>query len=83
MTLNHLTVGHTYQVQIWSAYIEGGTRPLDLSGTSGTDSVTLEPGTGQFSIGTFTASATTLSFTATPTGTDGMLNAVSLRDTTP
>ena len=83
VTLNHLTVGHTYQVQIWSAYIEGGTRPLDLSGTSGTDSVTLEPGTGQFSIGTFTASATTLSFTATPTGTDGMLNAVSLRDTTP
>ena len=90
VTLNHLTVGHTYQMQVWSGYVNGGNRGIELSGSNGTDSATLNSGTGQYAIGKFTASSTSMSFTGTPAaantlaGTgwaaDGNLNAISVRD---
>jgi Glycosyl hydrolase family 26/Ricin-type beta-trefoil lectin domain-like len=90
VTLNNLTVGHTYQMQVWSAYVNGGNRGIELSGSNGTDSATLNAGTGQYAVGTFTASSTSMSFTGTPAaantlaGTgwaaDGNLNAISVRD---
>ena len=89
VTLNNLTVGQTYQVQIWSAYVNGGNRGTELSGSHGTASVTLNAGPGQYAVGTFTASATSQTITATPAASNTLagtgwsagayLNAISVR----
>lgn len=79
--LKNLTIGDTYQVEIWSAAIGKGAFVTDLSGTN---SVALSANTGQFVIGTFTADATSFSFTsindASSVNKVDMLNAVSIFD---
>ena len=79
--LSNLTVGDTYQVEIWSSAIGKGGYITDLSGTN---SVALNANTGQFVIGTFTADATTFSFTsnfdASSANKVNMLNAISVFD---
>lgn len=84
VTLNNLTVGDTYQVQVWSASIGVGSYVTDV--VSGNTAV-LNDTTGQFVTGTFTAAATSLTFTTPndPSSTSGveMLNAVSVRQISP
>jgi fibronectin-binding autotransporter adhesin len=90
MTLQGLTVGTTYQVQVWASDPRSGTtvnRSTLL--TSGGNTVTLDynvgnvgGGVGQWVIGTFTADATTESFTAS-TGTANQINAIQLRTAPP
>jgi hypothetical protein len=76
-----LTIGNTYQVEVWSADITQGAFITDLSGSN---SVSLNPNIGQYAVGTFTATATTLQFNAQGDGTStiSMLNAISVRDIT-
>jgi hypothetical protein len=85
-TLNGLTVGHNYQVQVWindsrSGYgdrkaditSEGGnTVNIDYNNTNGNG------GNGQYAIGTFTADATTQTITEYSAALQ--LNAIQLRD---
>ena len=84
VTLHSLTIGEKYQLQVWSAAIGQGAYLTDLSGAN---NVTLNANTGQFVTGTFTASAATLSFTATNNAASvngvHLLNAVALRDLGP
>lgn len=79
LTLNNLTIGDTYQVEVWSAAIGSSAFVTDLSGTN---SPSLNAKTGQFVIGTFTATASTFSFTASNDATSvngvNMLNAISV-----
>ncbi len=89
--LKRLISGHTYQVQIWSNdsyYDQASTKVSDPSGNS----VTLKKnrtnglgGEGQFTIGTFTASETSLTLTLGGVGPfipdkGAMLNAIQVRD---
>ena len=92
VTLNNLTVGHAYLVQVWV----NDSRALAASRTetvssSGGNSVTLDynntgasGGVGQFTIGTFTADAATQVFSLTGVlpvgGNSAQLNALQLRD---
>ena len=92
-TLNGLTPGHDYAVQVWvndSRNSSGTwTRTETLSSTGG-NSVALAfnaaqaaGGIGQYAVGTFTADSTaTQKITLTPGGTSpsGQLNAISVRD---
>ena len=81
VTLNHLTIGHTYQIQVWSAAIGMGDFLTNLNGSNG---ITLNANTGQYAVGTVTATASTVSFTATNNADSengvSMLNAISVRD---
>ncbi len=81
VTLNHLTVGHTYQVQIWSASIGMGNYLTDLHASNG---ITLNANTGQYAVGTVTAATSAVSFTATNNTSSlngvSMINAISVRD---
>ncbi len=71
LTLNHLTVGDTYQVEVWSATGRTGSFLTDFSGST---PVTLNSNTEQYAVGTFVANATTFSFTANA-GTGSQANA--------
>ncbi|MDD5673355.1 MAG: hypothetical protein PHC61_04275 [Chitinivibrionales bacterium] len=89
VTLNNLTSGHTYQVQIWSenAYYDGG-KTILICG----DTVTLDKnqndgwaGKGQYVTGTFTAGQNgptiTIAGTQGPGGDKaGILNALQVRE---
>ncbi|MDD5674766.1 MAG: hypothetical protein PHC61_11420, partial [Chitinivibrionales bacterium] len=88
ITLNNLTSGHTYQIQIWScdAYYDGGNTTITCG-----DSVVLDKskvnamGPGQYVIGTFTAGATPLKLTFSGTqngsGDKGpVINALQVRE---
>jgi autotransporter-associated beta strand protein len=80
LSLGGLTVGRSYQVQIWSAYYEGGPYGFSIAGNSFTMNTTA----AQFVVGTFTADAVRqdLSITTNPSYTF-LPGAVSLRDLTP
>ncbi|MDD5675776.1 MAG: hypothetical protein PHC61_16520, partial [Chitinivibrionales bacterium] len=88
ITLNNLTSGHTYQIQIWScdAYYDGGNTTITCG-----DSVVLDKskvnglGAGQYVIGTFTAGATApkLTFSGTQNGSGDkgpVINALQVRE---
>lgn len=86
LTLNALTVGATYEFQIWSNQSNTASS-RSLLVTAG-NSVTLDSnttnavgGVGQFAIGTFTADATSQSFALTGAGGDDFqpMNAFQLR----
>ncbi|PWU15412.1 MAG: hypothetical protein C5B50_15495 [Verrucomicrobia bacterium] len=91
ITLNNLTSGHSYAVQYWVNDARGSSRQENLSSTGGNtvtlsyDSTGSGGGVGQYSIGTFTAGATTQSFTVTQVGgaNDVQINSIQVRDTTP
>ena len=89
LTLNNLTTGHAYQVQVWVVDTRGaeGTRTETVTSTGG-NTVTLaynstgtNGGVGQYTIGTFTASATTQTITLTG-NSSSQLNAIQVRDQT-
>ncbi|MDD5675792.1 MAG: ADP-ribosylglycohydrolase family protein [Chitinivibrionales bacterium] len=88
ITLNNLTSGHNYQIQIWScdAYYDGGNTTITCG-----DSVVLDKskvnglGAGQYVIGTFTAGATApkLTFSGTQGGSGDkgpVINALQVRE---
>lgn len=81
VTLHNLTIGDTYQVEVWSS-AKGS--PAFITDLSGTNSVSLKASTGQYAVGTFTATASSFVITATndPTSVNGvdMLNAISVFD---
>jgi len=87
-TLNSLTVGRTYQVQIWSAdirYTTGqftdiGSGPSLLISNSSSNNVNV-PDYGQYAIGVFTADAITQVISFPNTG-NGVVNAIMVRDIT-
>jgi len=74
-----LIVGDTYQVQSWSYYSADGTATTTYSGTT---PVTLTNATGQFAIGTFTATVSPETYNFTTGGGHNFINAVSVRDIT-
>jgi fibronectin type 3 domain-containing protein len=91
--LNNLINGHIYQIQIWSSdsyYDQASTMVSGLVGNSVTlkkDSNNGYGGAGQFTIGTFTASGSSLVLTLTGVGPfvpdkGAMLNALQVRDIT-
>ena len=86
LTLNNLTAGHQYQVQVWvddsraqynrnQNLTSSGGNTINLNYNTGTGTGT----TGQFSIGTFTATTTTQAFTLTG-NVLSQVNAIQLRD---
>jgi autotransporter-associated beta strand protein len=87
VTLKNLTVGNTYAVQVWLDDSRGSTDAR--SGTltsSGGNSVSLRynlqnanGGVGQYAVGTFTADATTQTFTST-SSIHAIFNALQVRD---
>ncbi|MCX6971777.1 MAG: PEP-CTERM sorting domain-containing protein [Verrucomicrobia bacterium] len=80
-TFNNLNIGYSYQVQIWTNDSRGGNKSTPIDGgavTLNTNPTTLGGGLGQFAIGTFTANATSQSFTL---DNNSYLNAVQLRQT--
>lgn len=84
VTLKNLTIGSTYTVQVWVSDPRATTRTQALS-SSGGNTVTLDfnstnaaGGVGQYSIGTFTAGATTQDFVLTASSTQ--LNALQVRE---
>ena len=89
VTLNNLTVGNQYAAQVWieDARNEPNSRFATLTSVSG-NSVILDFNStgasgelGQYSIGTFTANATTQTFTIAPSaGGSAQLNALQVRD---
>lgn len=89
VTLNGLTFGHAYSVQIWinDARSYGAGRNGTAT-SSGGNSVTLNynstgaaGGVGQTAVGTFVAGATSQTFTLTPNSTGSVqLNALQVRD---
>ena len=81
--LSNLTIGDQYQVQLW-AY-DGKNSDLVQTTLSGSPSVTLNPVLGQFAIGDFTASSSTLTFTAPAASGQSydLISTVSVRDITP
>lgn len=80
ITFSGLTPGSNYQAQVFAFYPDNGFDPT-LNSISGGTPVTLEINPGQFTIGTFTASASTFSFKY-DVGTAGgaVINAIALRD---
>jgi len=92
VTLNNLTVGHPYQLQIWVCDNRiGASNRTETVTSSGGNTVTLDynntsanGGVGQYAIGTFTADATTQAFTLTgaqpAAGNSAQLNAIQVRD---
>ena len=99
ITLNNLTVGHDYQVQIWENDSRGGTysgRNATFTSPGG-NAVTLAyyvggngaaspaGGLGQYATGTFTADGTNQTLTITGGGTNpaDQINSLQVRDVTP
>ncbi len=90
VTLNNLTVGHLYAVQVWVNDPRGGstaTRTETITSSGGNTNTLLYDltasagGAGQYTIGTFTAGASSQSFTLTGNAST-QLNALQLRDLT-
>ena len=93
ITLNNLTSGNTYLVQIWvndpraTSLVTGSSRTETVT-TTGGNSVTLnfnstaaEGGSGQYVIGIFTANATTQVINVSSgTGNVDQINAIQVRD---
>ena len=75
VTLKSLESGHTYQIQIWAMDKRYSTS--QCQNISGGPSLSI--GTGQYTIGTFTADAATQVLTC-GSGSAGILNAVQVRD---
>ena len=92
VTLNGLTSGHPYSVQIWANDNRGGGEATrsETAGSTGGNTVTLAyeanqaaggGGVGQYVIGTFVANSTSQSFTLTPSASGSVqLNAINVRD---
>jgi hypothetical protein len=89
-TLNNLTAGHLYAVQVWVNDSRGGgtgTRTETLTSNGGNantiayDITAGAGGTGQFAIGIFAASGSTQTFTITGNAST-QLNALQVRDVT-
>jgi hypothetical protein len=82
VTLSGLVTGHSYEVQAWSYYSGEASGPNTV--LTGTNSVGLDTLTGQYAIGTFTATSGVETFNYDWTAGDGhnVINAVSLRDVT-
>ena len=79
-TLNYLTVGHPYKIQVWANDARGGAANQTVTFT-GTNTVSLNKnvsatGYGQYAIGTFTADATNLMVKTV----GGAFNAIQVRD---
>jgi len=90
ITLNNLVVGHNYQVQVWvddSRNSGSGRNETNSSGNTvvmSYNNTGTNGGVGQYTIGTFTASATTQAFTlqANSNGGSTQINAIQVRDLT-
>ncbi len=90
ITLNNLVVGHNYVVQFWvddSRTAGNGRNETNSSGNTvvlSYNSTGAAGGVGQYTIGTFTASATTQSFTLQANSNAGstQINAIQVRDLT-
>ncbi|MDB6068653.1 MAG: hypothetical protein JWR26_4861 [Pedosphaera sp.] len=90
VTINNLTPGRMYEVQIWVDDPRSCCLGRTMNVTGGGGNTVLMQfnannssggGLGQFSIGTFTANGTTESFTLTGSSTlNGQINAIQLRD---
>ncbi|MCX6873873.1 MAG: hypothetical protein NTW21_08700, partial [Verrucomicrobia bacterium] len=78
VSLNNLTSGHPYQVQMWSVDKRYETSQTETY--AGSPAVSPSIGTGQYAIGTFTASGTTQVIGVSGSG---VINAVVVRDLTP
>jgi hypothetical protein len=74
-----LVLGNTYQVESWSYYTGDGTATTTYSGST---PVSLTNSIGQFSIGTFVATASPETYTYSTGGGHNFVNAVSVRDLT-
>jgi autotransporter-associated beta strand protein len=93
ITLNHLTVGNAYVVQFWVGdWRSYNTSRNETIKGSASDNITPtlnyqvgSSGSGTYVIGSFTASATTQTFTLTPGGSSPsvQINALQLRDLSP
>ena len=96
VTLNYLSPGHNYSVQVWvnDSRSGGTTNRTETVTSSGGNSVTLaynsthaQGGVGQYAVGTFTAGGSTQNFTLTgvlPAGANSsQINAIQVRDVTP
>ena len=88
VTLNSLTSGHQYLVQIWVNDSRASTSRSETVVGGGGNTVTLNynnttaaGGIGQYTIGKFTASATSQTFTLTGAASS-QLNAIQVRDVT-
>ena len=91
VTLNNLTIGRQYAVQVWVNDSRAGSttnRTETLPGAGGStvtlayNSTYAAGGVGQFAVGTFTAAATNQSFTMDGNAST-QLNALQVRDLTP
>jgi autotransporter-associated beta strand protein len=88
ITLNNLTTGRSYAVQVWVNDPRGGSVDGRTATLTGNNQVTLAynvpattGGVGQYSIGTFTATAGTQSFTLASTSSP-QINAILVSDIT-
>ena len=87
VTLNNLTIGRAYAVQLWvnDSRSYGNGRSLTVSSSDGRtlalnyNSTGSDGGVGQYAIGTFTASGTTETFTLVGNNST-QINALQLRD---
>ena len=91
VTLTNLTTGHQYLVQVWVNDSRSGgttTRTETLTSTGGNtvtlayNSTLVQGGVGQYSIGNFTATATSQTFTMNSSAST-QLNALQVLDVTP
>ncbi len=88
VTLNNLTVGHVYSVQIWVNDSRSGITGRTETAAGGGNTVLLvynanaQGSLGEFAVGYFVANAATQSFTLTPGSSSGsvQLNALSVYD---
>jgi nitrous oxide reductase accessory protein NosL len=82
--LNNLVVGHQYQVQVWAHTCDNSVATELVSGANtvalAVNSLQALDGLGQFVIGTFTANATTQSFTMDGNTGNRQINAIQVRD---
>jgi hypothetical protein len=86
ITLSGLTVGHQYQIEYWANdFGDSAYKGAVLSGSPSVSLLSDNPanngGLGQFSIGTYVADASSVSFTySEPAGLVAVINAIQLRD---
>ncbi len=93
VTLNGLTSGHEYAVQIWANDNRGGGEATrnEIASSTGGNTVTLAyeanqasggGGVGQYALGTFVANSASQTFTLTPSASGSVqLNGINVRDT--
>lgn len=89
LTLGGLTIGKTYEVQLWASgsEIQGATGSVSETfagdGLSTSSALTFSSGTGQYVIGSFVADAATQSINIASTSGNTQLNLFQLREITP